>query len=319
MQCIGIVANLDKPRVREVALELMDYLEGRGVRAVVSTSKAAALGCPEKGVPEKELAGADCLLALGGDGTLLRAARIVAGAATPILGVNLGHLGFLTEIELAELYPALDKLLAGDYRLEERMMLQGTVRRPDQALNCQALNDVVITKGAFSRMLRLEVYIGPAYLDTYPADGLIISSPTGSTAYSLSAGGPLVSPELQVMILTPICPHTLYSRPLVVPGEQQIRVHVHAQGAEVMLTVDGQQGWHLENGDVITVTRAGVPTYLIRLKNNTFYSLVREKLREGGNRQYDESQAPAVDSGNNSQHPGNYPGTAGPGTAQARP
>ncbi|MBC7324237.1 MAG: NAD(+)/NADH kinase, partial [Moorella sp. (in: Bacteria)] len=168
---------------------------------------------------------------------LLRAARVVAGAAIPILGVNLGHLGFLTEIELAELYVALDRLLAGDYRLEERMMLRGAVRREDQILDCLALNDVVITKGAFSRMLRLEVYVGPDYLDTYPADGLIISSPTGSTAYSLSAGGPLVSPELQVMILTPICPHTLYSRPLVVAGEQQINIHVHAQGAEVMLTV----------------------------------------------------------------------------------
>ncbi|MDK2817188.1 NAD(+)/NADH kinase [Moorella sp. ACPs] len=318
MQQIGMVANLDKPRAREVALEIMAYLEDRGAKVLVSTSKAAALGCPEKGVPEKELAGADCLLALGGDGTLLRAARIVAGAATPILGVNLGHLGFLTEIELAELYPALDKLLAGDYRLEERMMLQGAVRRPDRVLYCQALNDVVITKGAFSRMLRLEVYIGPAYLDTYPADGLIISSPTGSTAYSLSAGGPLVSPQLQVMILTPICPHTLYSRPLVVPAEQQIRVHVHAQGAEVMLTVDGQQGWRLENGDVVTVTRWEVPTRLIRLKNNTFYSLVREKLREGGSRHYDESQAPAADPGNYIQDPGNYPGTAGPGTHQAR-
>ncbi|MBE3572322.1 MAG: NAD(+)/NADH kinase [Moorella humiferrea] len=315
MRQIGLVANLEKPRAREVALETMAYLEGRGVKVLVSRAKAVHLGCPDKGVAEKELAQADCLLSLGGDGTLLRAARLVAGSATPILGVNLGHLGFLTEIELAELYPSLERLLNGDYRLEERMMLQGTVNRKDrEVISCQALNDVVITKGAFSRMLRLEVYIGPAYLDTYPADGLIISSPTGSTAYSLSAGGPLVSPRLEVMIVTPICPHTLYSRPLVVPPEQPIRVHVHAQGAEVMLTVDGQQGWHLANGDVVAVTKAQVPTRLIRLKNNTFYSLVREKLREGGNRQYDEGQAPAADIGNYSQEAGDYPGTAGPGT-----
>jgi len=313
LQRIGMVANLGKPRVREVALELIDFLESRGVRVLVSTSKAAALGHPEKGVPDRELAAADCLLALGGDGTLLRAARLVAGTATPILGINLGHLGFLTEIELAELYPAVGRLLGGDYRVEERMMLRGSVQRPDQPLVYQALNDVVVTKGAFSRMLRLEVYIGPSYLDTYPADGLIIASPTGSTAYSLSAGGPLVYPELQVVILTPICPHTLYSRPLVVPGEQQIRVLVHAQGAEVMVTVDGQQAWPLQNGDTLTVTRAAVPTRLIRLQNNNFYSLVREKLREGGNRQHEENQAPAANSGDYSPNPGNDPGTAGAG------
>lgn len=131
----------------------------------------------------------------------------------------------------------------------------------------------------------MEVFISSAYLDTYPADGMIVSSPTGSTAYSLSAGGPLVTPELRVMILTPICPHTLYARPLVVPGQNQIEIHVHAPEVEVMLAVDGQQGLSLKNGDVVTVTEANTLTRLIRLKDNTFYGLIREKLQEGGKRQ----------------------------------
>lgn len=285
MRLVGMVANLDKQGACEVALGIIAYLEDRGVKTIIARKQAVALGRPELGVAEQEMQAAECLLALGGDGTLLRAARQVCATATPILGINLGRLGFLTEVELSDLYPALDKLLAGHYRTEERMMLQSTVNRPDQVLTCTALNDIVVTKGAFPRLLSLEVYISSAYLDTYPADGLIVSSPTGSTAYSLSAGGPLLTPDLRVMLLTPICPHTLYARPLVVPGKHKIEIHVHAPEVEVMLAVDGQQGLNLKNGDVVTVTEAGTLTRLIRLQDNTFFGLVRQKLQEGGNRQ----------------------------------
>lgn len=285
MQLIALVANLEKRGIREVATGIITYLEERGVRTIIARKQALALGVPERGVAEQELQGADCLLVLGGDGTLLQAARQVCTSATPILGINLGRLGFLTEVELADLYPALDKLLTGDYHIEQRMMLQSTVKRPDQILTCTALNDIVVTKGAFPRLLSLEVYISSDYLDTYPADGLIVATPTGSTAYSLSAGGPLLTPDLRVMLLTPICPHTLYARPLVVPGKHQIEIHVHAPEVEVMLAVDGQQGLSLRNGDVITVTEASTTTQLIRLQDKTFFSLVRQKLQEGGNRQ----------------------------------
>ncbi|MGI9951552.1 NAD(+)/NADH kinase [Moorellaceae bacterium AZ2] len=284
MQRIALIANHSKPQVYGVALNLMDWLEKRGVEPLVLSSTAEKLGCPGRGIPAEELVKADCVLSLGGDGTLLQAARLVAEMGIPILGVNLGHLGFLTEIELSELFPSLERLLGGDFSIEERMMLSTCLWRDGRKAFFTALNDVVITKGAFSRMLRLEVYVGEAYLDTYPADGLIVSSPTGSTAYSLSAGGPLVSPELQVMIITPICPHTLYARPLVVRGDREIRVKVYAAGAEVMLTVDGQQGVHLNHGDEVITSKAGVPARLIRLQGRSFYSLVREKLREGGNR-----------------------------------
>lgn len=288
MYKIGIVANLDKPRVKKTVIEIIDFLLKRNISVLVPSDKAVILGHPEVGISEEELKNADYLLALGGDGTLLQAARIVTGFSTPILGINFGRLGFLTEIEIGEIYSSLEKLLGGHYQIEKRMMLQGTVERKGEFFTCNALNDIVVSKGSFSRMLSFEVFIDSAYLDTYPADGLIISSPTGSTAYSLSAGGPLVSPELKLMILTPICPHTLYARPMVIPGDKRIKVLVHAPGAETMLTVDGQQGFNIKNGDVLTVTEANTVTSLIRLKNNTFYGLVREKLREGARRNNDE-------------------------------
>lgn len=282
MQRIGLVVNLSKAGSREVALEIIAWLKQRGRQVLLSPRKAELLGCPELGVAEEQFATADCLLALGGDGTLLRAARLVSRQGVPILGINLGHLGFLTEIELGELNPALERLLGGQYRLEERMMLKCELQRDERVLTSyRALNDVVITKGAFSRLLRLETYIGNAYLGTFPADGLILSTPTGSTAYSLSAGGPIVAPDLQVIIITPICPHTLYARPLVVAGAQEVRVRINAQGAEVMLTVDGQQGLHLQDGDTAIINRAGIPARLVRLKEKPFYTLVREKLQEG--------------------------------------
>jgi len=281
LEKIGFIANLDKSGVGEVALRLARWLEQRGVKPLILKSNSVKLGCPWWGAEPEALAKADCVLSLGGDGTLLRAARILAPWGTPILGVNLGHLGFLTEIEVKELFPAIEQLLLGHFHIEERMMLVSFLVRQGSQKEFWALNDVVITKGAFSRMLKLKVYIGPHYLDTYRADGLIISSPTGSTAYSLSAGGPLVSPQLQVMILTPICPHTLYARPLVVPAEQEIRVTVYTAGAEVMLTVDGQQGINLMHEDEVVTTRAPFSARLIRLRERSFYSLLREKFREG--------------------------------------
>ncbi|MCG0277631.1 MAG: NAD(+)/NADH kinase [Thermanaeromonas sp.] len=281
MKKIGLIANLDKQGVGEVALGLARWLEEKGVQPLILKSNSVKLGCPWWGAEPEVLASADCVLSLGGDGTLLRSARILAPWGTPVLGVNLGHLGFLTEIEVKELFPALEQLLLGRFHIEERMMLKSSLVRQGTRKEFWGLNDVVITKGAFSRMLRLKVYIGPHYLDTYRADGLIISSPTGSTAYCLSAGGPLVSPQLQVMILTPICPHTLYARPLVVPADQEVRVTVYTAGAEVMLTVDGQQGINLMHGDEVITSRAPFSARLIRLKERSFYTLLREKFREG--------------------------------------
>lgn len=284
MNKIGLVINTKKPQALEVAGQLLHWFEERHIQIIIPASKATLLGRPELGTQDNQLADqVDCLLILGGDGTLLNTARSVAENGVPLLGVNLGQLGFLTEIELSNLYTSLEQLLAGEYHIEERMMLEAEVVRDGLVIDrFQALNDIVLTKGAFSRMINLETYVGNQYVATYPADGLIISSPTGSTAYSLSAGGPIVSPEVEVMIVTPICPHTLYARPVVISPQEKVRVTLRSQHAEVMLTVDGQHGFKVEANDEIVVHKSSLTTKLVRLKGRSFYEILREKLREGG-------------------------------------
>ncbi|MHB1421488.1 MAG: NAD(+)/NADH kinase [Bacillota bacterium] len=283
MKTICLITNFEKPEAIQLALDLIDWLGQQGIALMVPESQARPLGCPQLGRSKTEInSQAECLLVLGGDGTLLNAARKAAAVGTPILGINLGQLGFLTEIEVPDLYDDLEKLLRDEYHIEERMMLQATVLRNGQvACQFQALNDVVVTKGAFSRMVRLETYVNSEFIATYPADGLIIASPTGSTAYSLSAGGPIVSPDVELMLLTPICPHSLYARPMVIAHQHQIRVILRSEPADVMLTIDGQHGFKLEKDDEITITRAACSTRLIRLKGRSFYEVMREKLREG--------------------------------------
>ncbi|MBC7104716.1 MAG: NAD(+)/NADH kinase, partial [Firmicutes bacterium] len=225
-------------------------------------------------------------------------------------GVNVGQLGFLTEVEAAEVLPGLARVLQGNYVVEERMMLQATVERggepgprpPErgvevhreggpggdpcpgpQAVGAEiytALNDAVITKGAFARLIHLETYVDGEYVETYSADGLIVATPTGSTAYSLSAGGPLVAPELELMLITPICPHTLAARPLVIPAASTVRVVPRAVSGEVMLTMDGQYGRHLAPGDRVLVRRAPFGVRFVRLDHRSFYRVLREKLKK---------------------------------------
>ncbi|MHB1125342.1 MAG: NAD(+)/NADH kinase [Bacillota bacterium] len=283
MKIIGLITNFEKKQAVQLAPDVINWLTRQGLKVMVPQSQAGPLGCPQLGRAKTEIsAQAECILVLGGDGTLLNTAREVAVAGTPILGINLGQLGFLTEIELPDLYSDLEKLIRGEFRIEERMMLQATVFRGEQVSSrFRALNDIVITKGAFSRMIRLETYVDSHFIATYPADGLIIASPTGSTAYSLSAGGPIVAPDVEVMLLTPICPHSLYARPMVVSHLHEIRVILRSEPADVMLTVDGQHGFKLEKDDTIIVTRASCSTRLIRLKGRSFYEIMREKLKEG--------------------------------------
>jgi len=226
----------------------------------------------------------DMVIVLGGDGTLLHAARLAAPVGTPLLGVNFGRLGFLTEVELPEMFPVLAKILDGEYLVERRMMLQAqVVRNLVPVANFHALNDFVVTKSGFSRMIMLDLFVGEHLVASFPADGVILSSSTGSTAYSLSAGGPIVSPDLEVVVLTPICPHTLYSRPVVFSPEHLVRVILSGQIETAMLTVDGQHGFPLIQNDEIRVNRAHFAANLIRLKDGrNFFTVLREKLRQGG-------------------------------------
>ncbi|TDA67801.1 MAG: NAD(+)/NADH kinase [Clostridia bacterium] len=284
MKAIGIVANLQKEKSYHLLQDIVGWLQARRVEVFLPAEKARSVGLVSLAVGEAELPSrVDCILVLGGDGTLLDAARLASAAGTPLLGVNLGQLGFLAELEPDDVFAGLERLLEGRYRLEERSMLTSELARQGQVkTSVTALNDVVIAKGAFSRMLELETLVGGVYVTTYLADGLIIASPTGSTAYSLAAGGPLVAPEVEAIILTPICPHTFYVRPLVIPADETVQVTLStAAGAEVMLTVDGQVGYNLCQGDVIRIGRAGVPARLVRFGEQDFYSTLRRKLFGG--------------------------------------
>lgn len=283
METLGLVLNPTKTEAPQVARELIEWLGRRRVRVLMPTAHARLARVPFLGVEDEELSRqADCFIALGGDGTLLAAARLALAGDKPLFGVNLGQLGFLTEIELPDLYRGLDRLLSGDYRLEPRMALRGQLRRGDEVRGeFWALNDIVVSRGAFSRLIELRTYVEEDFVAAYPADGLIISTPTGSTAYSLAAGGPIVVPSLEVMILTPICPHTFYARPLVIGADREVKVIVEYEMADAMLTADGQRGYELCPGDEVRVSKA--PTYLqlVKFGGRSFFEVMRQKLRLG--------------------------------------
>jgi NAD+ kinase len=283
MKKIAIFAKVHDPRCQGVAEELIRWLEARGLVPLVEAHLARHL--PEGGGMEREQipAQADLVVVLGGDGTLISVARLIGNQGVPILGVNLGSLGFLTEITLEELYPVLERCLDGDYRLSGRMMLDTVVERDGREIaRHQVLNDVVINKGALARIIDLETQVDRFHLTTFKADGLIISSPTGSTGYSLSAGGPIVHPAMKCLVITPICPHTLTNRPLVVADDALITVTVKSQHDEdVFLTLDGQVGVELKFGDIIRVRRAASSINLIMSRDKDFFEVLRTKLKWG--------------------------------------
>jgi len=280
---VGIVAKPDAPRAQGVILQLLPWLAARG-RAVVFEKETADLVPVVVGASasKAELPGqVDLLIVLGGDGTLLSMARAVGDLGVPLLGVNLGGLGFLTATTLEEMFPALEAYLGGRMAIEERMLLAARVIRNGQPL-CEyaALNDVVITKSAMSRIIDLSVSVDGRYATAYRADGLIISTPTGSTAYSLSAGGPILFPTMDAVVLTPICSHTLTNRPIVVPGTDRIEVTLLAD-QEVMATMDGQVGVGLREGDTVEIRKAASRIRLVRFPQKDFFSVLRTKLKWG--------------------------------------
>ena len=283
MKRIGIVAKTDRQEARTVVPQLLEWCRARGLQPLCEKETAGV--CPEAAVatamrPELP-AQVDLLLVLGGDGTLLSMARLVGDLGVPILGVNLGGLGFLTALTVEELFPALEAYLSGGLVIEERMMLAAGVSRQGERLSeYVALNDMVITKSAMSRIIRLEVAIDGQLATGYRADGLIISTPTGSTAYGLSAGGPIVFPTMDAVVLTPICSHTLTNRPIVLPASQRIEVTLLTD-QDVMLTADGQVGFALKPLDTVEVRCAAARTRLLRFPQKHFFSVLRTKLKWG--------------------------------------
>jgi NAD+ kinase len=283
MRRIGIVAKTDRDEARVAIPRLLEWCATRGLSPVLEKETAGlvpAATTPAIAKPELP-AQVDLLLVLGGDGTLLSMARLVGDLNVPILGVNLGGLGFLTALTADELFPALEALLRGELLVEERMMLTARVTRQGERLSeYVALNDVVITKSAMSRIINLDVSIQGQFATAYRADGLIVSTPTGSTAYCLSAGGPIVFPTMDAVVLTPICSHTLTNRPIVLPGGHPIDVTLQSD-QDVMLTLDGQVGFHLKRGDRVEIRQAAARIRLLRFPQKHFFSVLRTKLKWG--------------------------------------
>jgi NAD+ kinase len=283
---VGLVAKTRLDAAAGVLAELAGWLEARGVEAIFETETATLVGLPP-GRPtcsrDKLPRACDLVVVLGGDGTLIgMAGRIAdAGTDTPILGVNFGSLGFLTEITLPELHASLESMLDGTAQIDARMMLRSRTLRGGQAYADRlALNDVVITKGALSRIIDLAVSIGDQPVMRVRADGLIIASPTGSTAYNLAAGGPIVHPSMDALLLTPIAPHMLTNRPIVIPAGSEVRVTpAMADHDEVFVTFDGQSGHALEPDDVISVVRAERQLRLVRAQTRTYFDVLRQKLK----------------------------------------
>ena len=284
---VGIVAKANLHAATTHLVEIAEWLGERGVQAVFETETAQLMPpAADRAIAGKVAlaAGVDLVLVLGGDGTLLSMADCIgeAGSGIPILGVNFGSLGFLTEVTLPELYPSLEAALEGRAHIESRMMLRSTtVREGKTFARLIALNDAVITKTARSRMIDLSVSVGDQFVTRVKADGLIIATPTGSTAYNLSAGGPIIFPSMNAVVITPICPFTLSNRPIVVPDDSLIEVRLKTEKEEVALTLDGQVGFPLAAGDRVVIRKSKTTFNLVQPKNRNYFDLLRDKLKWG--------------------------------------
>lgn len=285
MRAIGVVVKRGHPQAVALARKLVDWLRDKGVQAVVEDDSAAAIGCSAAGTKAQIVAAADLIVVLGGDGTLLSVAHHMRDRQVPILGVNFGQLGFMTALTADELLPAMTRIVAGDFKVNERMVLDVTLERGGkEVLTRHVLNDAVISKGgALARIIDLDTSVDGTPLCVYRADGLIVTTPTGSTAYSLSAGGPIVQPSVGVMVLTPICPHTLTHRPLVLPDTAVVRVRVHSRDGDedTVLSLDGQFGTPLTNEDAVQIRKGRNTVPLVQSDDRTYFDVLRNKLRWG--------------------------------------
>ena len=281
MKKIGIVSKAGRSEPIEILKDFLPWLNNRGLEVFLDTETASLLKM--RGYPRSEMPSlVDMIVVLGGDGTMLNVARLVCERGVPILGVNLGGLGFITEVQKEEVCNAMDKTLSGEYSIEDRMMLTAHIHRHGEKIaEYTVLNDVVINKGALARIIDLETYINKAYVTIFKADGLIVSTPTGSTAYSLSAGGPVLYPTLDCIILTPICPHTLTNRPTVLPDDVLIEIILKSVSEDVFLTLDGQVGFSLRKDDVVEIKRSPFKTRLIIPFERDYFQILRTKLKWG--------------------------------------
>lgn len=285
---IGIVLKPHQPDALKTVCELVRWLTERDLTLVgtgdfVREQIERETGCAVEVVENEQLAGkVDLIMVLGGDGTMIATARTIGDSEVPVLGVNYGGLGYLAEFRIEELYTALDSILAGNYRLDKRVMLAVELLRGDTVVNRnRVLNDVVINKSALARIIEIEAYLNEKFVNSFRADGLIVSTPTGSTAYNLSAGGPVIYPSMNAVVVTPICPFTLSNRPIVVPDDAVIELRLKTENEDVALTLDGQVGFPLMVEDKVVIRKSQTTFNLIQPTNRNYFEVLRTKLRWG--------------------------------------
>ena len=277
---VAVFPNLIKPEMRDILLRIRDFFADRGARIMLPRVRAAEFGMEESGVDDIERLPADFALSLGGDGTLLGICRRYAANPVPVCGINMGTLGFMADIEQNELEQRLVQLCAGDYRVEWRPFLAGYVTKPDGAEHFlgHAINDIVVMKGDVARIISLALCVNDTPLVECKADGFIVATPTGSTAYSLSAGGPIMNPMVKGIVLTPICPHTLNIRPLIIREEDAVHIHLVDMRQSIIVTLDGQETTPIHPDDTVTVKCSDVRAGIIKFADKDYYQTLRTKL-----------------------------------------
>lgn len=279
MKTIAIYPNINKEESAGVMQRIHCFFADKDVRIVMSRDQAEMFGCPEYGVEDPTGEPIDLGLSIGGDGTMLGVCRKLYEQRIPVCGINIGLVGFLTDIELSELEKRLESLLQGDYQIAERTVISGSVMsKGSKRFLGHALNDVVISKGGLSRMLHLGLRVNDTYIDDYKADGLIVATATGSTAYSLSAGGPIVNPNVPALLITPICPHTLDARPMIIPDTDEVQIYIAAVHQDIQMTFDGQESFQLLPGDVVHIRKGKNPSRIIKFGDKNYYQTLKNKL-----------------------------------------
>lgn len=278
---IGIISKTGKTEPAEILKGLIPWIRQKGYEVYIDTDTASMLNM--EGIPRSQIPNnVEIVIVLGGDGTMISVARLVAEKDIPILGVNIGGLGFLTAVHKDELYEVLEKVLAGECSIEERIMLKACVIRHSECISeFVVMNDVVVNKGALARIIDLETYINNTYVATFKADGLIVATPTGSTAYALSAGGPILYPTLNSIVIAPICPHTLTNRPIVMPDDILVEIVLKSKTEDVFLTLDGQVGFSLKQDDIVQVKKSNFKTKLFIPCERDYFEILRTKLKWG--------------------------------------
>ena len=280
---VAILCQITRERALEAARKVQRWLLDHGHDVAVTEEMGVSLGLEGAATTDQLAAGTGLCVALGGDGTLLKAARLFSRYEVPILGVNLGHLGFLTDTGPERMLEVLERVVSGDYTVEERLMLSARVHRRGKVIGPRlAFNDIVLNKGALAQVIRLETRVNDRFVSSYRADGIIVATPTGSTAYGLAAGGPIIEPTTDVLLVAPICPHILTNRPLIISAGSAVDCILVEERGDVFLTIDGQEGFPLESGDRVRVTRAPDRARLVHCESQDFFDILRRKMGWGG-------------------------------------